>query len=274
MPIALKGNLTYFAADEVMYLLSRFKKTGRLDIGKGSVYFQEGNVVHAKTSELEGLDAFYALSMMEEGEFTFYADEKASKNTISSPLVELFQEIERRRTEIQEVLRELPPLDTVPAKSIKGPTKEKIAMKKHHWKILILVDGKRNLEQIVRESGFEKSDALRSIVWLFNEGLIYDPKEKERIIKEGIKKIKVFLKEFGEGPWQDIIRRKLDEAGLNKYISVTNTDILITNKNIDIPPEKLKTWLIDTLDALKSKAEELLGKIIVKKKWKALDGVR
>ncbi len=274
MPAALRGNLTYFSPEEVMYLLSRFKKTGRLDMGNGSVYFHDGNVVHAKTSELEGLDAFFALAMKEEGEFTFYPDEKAPKNTVSSPLAELFQEIERRKAEIEEVMKELPPLDTVPAKSTKTPSKEKIEMKKKHWKILILVDGKRSLKQIINECGFEKSEAMRSIVWLFNEGLIYDPKEKERIIKEGTQKLKVFLKEFGEGPWIDIIKKKLDEGGLSSYLSIAGTDVLITNKEIDIPPDRLKEWFNGTLQELKGKAEELLGKIIVKKKWKAVDGAR
>jgi len=274
MPAALRGNLTYILPEEVMYLLSRFKKTGRLDMGSGSVYFHGGNVVHAKATELEGVDAFYSLAMKEEGEFTFYPDEKAPKNTISVPLAELFQEIERRKAEIEEVMKELPPLDTVPAKSTKTPAKEKIEMKKTHWKILILVDGKRNLRQIVNESGIEKSEAMRSIVWLFNEGLIYDPKEKERIIKEGTQKLKVFLKEFGEGPWIEIIKKKLDEGGLSSYLSIAGTDVLVTNKEMDIPPDRLKEWFNSTLQELKNKAEELLGKIIVKKKWKAIDGAR
>jgi len=42
MPAALRGNLTYILPEEVMYLLSRFKKTGRLDMGSGSVYFHGG----------------------------------------------------------------------------------------------------------------------------------------------------------------------------------------------------------------------------------------
>ncbi|MEJ2355730.1 MAG: DUF4388 domain-containing protein, partial [candidate division WOR-3 bacterium] len=57
--VAIEGDLLYFSIKEIFYLLSRFKKTGRLIIkGEGNVYVSDGKVLHAEKNKLEGLEAF------------------------------------------------------------------------------------------------------------------------------------------------------------------------------------------------------------------------
>ncbi len=272
MANVLSGDLSFFHSEEIMYLLSRFKKNGRLHFENiGDIFFLEGNPVHAKSSQLEGVEAFYYLAAVEKGNIEFYPDEKPPVNTINENLADLFSEIERRKEELKEVLKQLPPLSTVPHKSTNTPSKDKVVMKKIHWKLLILVDGKRNLKEIAEDCKYGKSEAMRGLLWLFNEGLIYDPRMKQRVIEEGSKKIKKILETFGEGPWLDVLKGKIENSDLKNVLRLAGKDLIITKKDFTVNPEKLKIWFDDTINAIKNNIEEILGKILVNKKWGNID---
>jgi len=272
MANVLSGDLSFFNPEEIMYLLSRFKKNGRLHFKNiGDIFFLNGNPVHAKSSQLEGVDAFYYLSAIEKGNIEFYPDEKPPVNTINEELADLFSEIERKREELKEVLKQLPPLSTVPSKSTNTLSKGKVVMEKIHWKLLILVDGKRNLKEIAEECKYGKSEAMRGLLWLFNEGLIYDPEMKQRVIEEGRKKIKKILETFGNGPWLDTIKEKIENSDFKNAITLAGKDLIFRKKDFVANPEKLNIWFDETINAVKNSLEEILGKILVKKKWRNID---
>lgn len=275
MAETLNGDLKYFKMDEILYFLSRFKKSGKLAISQSSIFFQEGNIVHAQDNDLNGQEALFNIVLKEHGNFKFVADEKPEIITINEQLSDLFEEIERRKIEIEEVKKNLPPLDTIPLKSSKTEGKVKIEMNKTHWKLLISVDGKKNLGEIIETSGLEKGTSMRALKYLFEQGLIFDPKARERIIKKWTTKINKFFELFsGEKIWKEIIDERVKAENFEGFAEVKDNKIVILKQDLPVGEDKLEDWFKETLDNLKKKAEELLGKIIVNKKWKIVDDTK
>lgn len=269
--VALDGDLLYFPLVELFYLLSRFRKTGRLIIKeKGNIYISEGKVTHAETEYTDGLDAFYALCLVKSGSFNFQPNEKASIDTISKPLSELLEEIDTKEAELREYNKDLPPLSTIPEKSTKVPEGEKVALKKDEWRVLILADGKRTIEKIIEVSPLSDIDTYKSLSWLFEEGLIYDPKEKLRILNEGIDKVNKFIKAFGDGPWIKSAQEFIKENELEDAISLAGNYLVLLKKSFPLDLDETKEFFNKLMLTLKEKASETLGKLLVNKKMKEL----
>lgn len=268
---SLEGNLIHFPLIELFYLLSRFRKTGRLTIReKGNIYISEGKITHAETEYSDGLDAFYALCLVKSGNFYFQPDEKASINTISKPLSKLLEDIDTREAELREYNKDLPPLSIVPEKSSKVPEGGKIALKKDDWKILILADGNRNIEEIIGVSPLSEIDTYKSLSWLFKEGLLYDPEEKMRLLNEGIDMVNKFIKVFGEGPWIKVAQDFIIDNKLENNISLAGSYLVLLTKNFPLDLNKTKEFFNNFMITLRDKAIETLGKLLANKKMKEL----
>ncbi len=269
--VAIEGDLLYFSIKEIFYLLSRFKKTGRLIVkGQGNVYVSDGKVLHAEMDKLEGLEAFFSIGLKREGKFVFQPDEKPTVNTIFQPLTELIDEIDTREAQVEEFKKDLPPGSIIPQKSSKAPEGDKIALKKDEWKILILADGKKKLSEIIELSPLTELDTLKSLSWLFKESLLYDPEEIKRILEKGIEDANAFLKAFGEGPWLEGLEKLIYKYELKDAVSFDGKGLKIDKKKFSLDLEKTKQFFSEILNCLQGKATEVLGKLLVNKKLKEI----
>jgi hypothetical protein len=269
---AIEGDLLYFSIKEIFYLLSRFKKTGRLIVKEeGNVYVSDGKVLHAEMDKKEGLEAFFSIGMKREGRFVFQPDEKPAVNTIFQPLSELIDEIETREAQVEEFKKDLPPDSIIPEKSSKTPEGDKIALKKDEWKVLILADGKKKISEIIKLSPLSKLDTLKALSWLFKESLLYDPEERKRVLEEGLNKTNVFLKAFGDGPWIEELNSIIEKYEVKNSVSLNGKSLKINNKRFSLDLEKTKEFFSEIIDSLESKAVETLGKLLVNKKMKEID---
>jgi hypothetical protein len=269
---AIEGDLLYFSIKEIFYLLSRFKKTGRLIVKEeGNVYVSDGKVLHAEMDKKEGLEAFFSIGMKREGRFVFQPDEKPAVNTIFQPLSELIDEIETREAQVEEFKKDLPPDSIIPEKSSKTPEGDKIALKKDEWKVLILADGKKKISEIIKLSPLSKLDTLKALSWLFKESLLYDPEERKRVLEEGLNKTNVFLKTFGDGPWIEELNSIIEKYEVKNSVSLNGKSLKINNKKFSLDLEKTKEFFSEIIDSLESKAVETLGKLLVNKKMKGID---
>ncbi len=269
--VAIEGDLLYFSIKEIFYLLSRFKKTGRLIVKEeGNVYVSDGKVLHAEMDNQEGLEAFFSIGMKKEGKFVFQPDEKPAVNTIFQPLAELIDQIETREAQFDEFKKDLPPDSIIPQKSSKTPEGDKIILKKDEWKVLILADGKKKLSEIISLSPLPELDTLKALSWLFKESLLYNPEERKRVLEEGIKKTNMFLKAFGDGPWLDGLDELIEEYGVRDAVSFNGKSFNINNKKFSLDLEKTKEFFSEILNSLEKKAIEALGKLLVNKKKKEL----
>lgn len=89
-----KGNLKHFKLADLLNIFGQSKKTGQLLIesdDQGHLYFQQGNLVHAEFSLLEGENAFYKLMTIENGDFNFIENITTNKTTITKDTSELIR---------------------------------------------------------------------------------------------------------------------------------------------------------------------------------------
>lgn len=219
----LKADIGYFSVVEVLYFLSMNKKTGKLTVKsqqEGEIYIEEGKCSHAKLAEMEGLDALLEISLFTEGSMNFEPNILPEKKTLSGDTGVLFEEVEKRSKEIRDMENKLPPLDAVLLKS-ENPPDEKLKLRKNDWKILSLVDSKKSLRQIISESGIGIFETYKSISFLVEKGLIFDPEEGKRRGKELIDFLNAVVEEYSKDSIElrksclSFIKASLKNSGFN-----------------------------------------------------------
>lgn len=95
----LRGNLKDFSLPDIIQLVGFGRKTGvlRVDCGNGgaALFFDDGNVVHAEKSGMEGEAAVYSLFRIPEGEFRFQTETPPPGRTIYMDPTNLVMEAAR-----------------------------------------------------------------------------------------------------------------------------------------------------------------------------------
>ncbi|GAB4279508.1 MAG: hypothetical protein Kow0092_35300 [Deferrisomatales bacterium] len=95
----LRGNLKDFSLPDIVQLVGFGRKTGVLQLHcgetSGSLYFEEGKVVHAERGEECGEPAVFALFHLSEGDFRFRADVPPPQRTIAMDSTNLVMEAAR-----------------------------------------------------------------------------------------------------------------------------------------------------------------------------------
>ena len=70
----VSGSLTEMSLPDVIQILSNGRKGGRLHVSSGGkvgeIHFKEGQIHNARFGELAGEDAFYAILVLSEGDFS------------------------------------------------------------------------------------------------------------------------------------------------------------------------------------------------------------
>ena len=279
MERALECDLKYFSLSEILFLMEKFKKTGKLEITykdkKGEIYVEEGKCVHSSYSNVEGIDAVYEMAQIIEGTLTFIPSALSDKKTISAPFTVLQEEIEKRSYEIRGLKEKLPPLDTVMVKSDKPPSPE-LTLRKTDWKLLTLIDGKRNLREVIEESGLGLLESYKSLVYLKEQGLIIDPEESKKAREKLLKFLNVWVYELS-GELEEELKKNAefiieniknsnpaigDNLGFEKEFKF-NSNINLSFKDVEEIQKQLE-------EVLKSKLEENFSKILAKKKFEAI----
>jgi len=169
------GDLREVPLEDVVDTVCRTGKTGKIFLSSGErtgvVSFAGGTVVGAETDSARGEDAFYLMMEWEEGTFRFrHARGDSIEGNMHADPVELLMEGTRRRDEARELLRLLGGENAVffPASSPGPGAQADPAMEK----VRVLVDGRRTLEGILRESGMSRWETLKALERLQAEGTI------------------------------------------------------------------------------------------------------
>ena len=100
---AISGELSEFMMLELIQWLHNNKKTGRLWLSRlyqrGSIYFEDGNVVQARLGDEEGEEAIYRMFRWKEGRFEFELGEQPVLANVSKSTVEILLECGKRADE-------------------------------------------------------------------------------------------------------------------------------------------------------------------------------
>lgn len=104
---AIGGELSEFLVIELIQWLHQNQKTGRLWLSRlyhrGSIYFERGNIVHARLGDVEGEEAIYAMSRWREGRFEFEVGPQPLIPNVEKTTMEILLECGRRIDE-QKIL--------------------------------------------------------------------------------------------------------------------------------------------------------------------------
>jgi hypothetical protein len=277
--MGLRASLSDFSASQIFFLLAKFNKTGRVELRtteeKGEVFFVKGNVTHAKCSKTTGVEALYNLSVFNSGEIEFFTDEKSPEVTIKDEVSSLIGEIERRKVELNEITAKLPPFDTILIKS-PNPPKDSVALRKDDWRILVLMDGKNSVKQAVEKSGLGALTVYKTIAWLLEKGLVFDPKEMERTLKERVAFLNTLIKELAtlgisEKDWIHNVKTIIESTDSGARV----LDILVTGgtvlslkakKNYDVSKEEIEAVFAKVVKSLDEKCKSEFGPMLAKTK--------
>ncbi len=171
----LSGSLQDKNFPEAFQLAMAYGKSGSLVLKdgerEGRVYLNDGNVVHATYGELEGEEAFFELSVWNEGQFSYVVGEPLPTSTIKTSGTSLLMEATRRMDEWNLISSKIPNFDVVPHR-VSTTASESIRLTKSDWKVLSRVDGKRSIRAVAEAIGLDHFDCGRTVFGLMTLGVL------------------------------------------------------------------------------------------------------
>lgn len=279
----LTAKLEVFSGVELINLISQGKRTGVLyfDISgeKGELCFNEGVPVHAAYKSLFGEEALYNIMIEKQGTVSFKDNLPVKEHTIQNcNTAELMNQIEKRKVEFDDLAKRLPPFEAVLEKRADG-IGENISLRKSDWAVIRIVDGRKNIRTVIKESKLPLLEAYKTLEYLLSKGMIFDKSQSERLKQILLTSMNNILDAFSikganTKDWAlaliDMIMGSGYETigGMIKY----SNDSLSAEESIvkvidEEKVEKIKKLLYK---ASLEKASGDLGQMIAKKKYKEL----
>jgi hypothetical protein len=282
--MSLQANLSDFNLSEIIYLLVHFKKTGVITVkaGKnyGEIYLDQGRAVHAALGDVKGSEAVYGLCLESSGEAKFTPGARSSEETIKEGADALIQEGDRRRMEMAEVLKSLPPFNTVLVRTAQAPDETGVTIRRSDWTILALINGKKDIRTIIEDSKLGVLEVAKTLAWFLSKNLVADPLEVERVLEEKVGLINLMLEEFGVkgtgvAPWMELAKSVLAEADkgghLLRHLEFSGFSVRIKEgSKTDLVKEDVIAAGNQVAEALHQKGIKEYGPMLAKHKYQAV----
>lgn len=158
--MAIRGNLSEASLPDVLQLLAMGSKTGCLTLqvndGSGSIYFENGRVCYASlsTRTLDTDDAVFAMFNWTHGAFSFEPGENPPAGVVRTAVdpQALLLEGARRVDEWSLIEKKVPNFDIVFALDRQQMLHNTIAFSRDQQALLPLIDGNRNVRELMQES--------------------------------------------------------------------------------------------------------------------------
>lgn len=171
--MALSGTLEDLSFAEIVQVINQGHKTGDLIIRRKSeqarIYFADGEIIHASmtapppASPVEGAEVVYRLLGWKEGDFEFKRIRVWVVRNITESTDELVLEGMKRLDEWEHVQEEITDWNVVLRLRAGNVGDQYDELTDAGRTILRLVDARRNVADIIRESGFDPNQALVTI---------------------------------------------------------------------------------------------------------------
>ncbi|MBD3287014.1 DUF4388 domain-containing protein [candidate division WOR-3 bacterium] len=211
MTYDLSGDLSKFGLPDIIQLLTTGQKSGELVVRSGngrggaSLFFKEGNLVHAVCGENDGVKAFENLIRWEAGSFEFIPNREPRKRTMNTAAHVVLLQTFARLDEMHQIQQNLPPDDInlfIVAHIGNAPE-----ITVEDWKVLALVNGRRSIARICQKFGDELK-AKTTLLKLYKEGLI-SPEPPETDWRRLVPILRSSVEEKGERSLPPRIRTNL-----------------------------------------------------------------
>ncbi len=174
--MAFQGSLRELPLPDIVQLVSVSGKTGRFALRReghpgGEIYLRGGQIVHARTGDLEGEEAIYELAIWPEGDFTFHAGEDSPRHTIQKSNTNLLMEAARRIDEWQVLSKRIPSTRLVPVYTDQTTTTS-VSLTPQEWRLVCRIDERRSIEEIATGMGLSPFDTCKLLYGLITSGLV------------------------------------------------------------------------------------------------------
>ncbi len=175
--MALKGQIGNVGLSDIAQLLHLNKKTGMLKVDSkevsGVIYFNSGSVVDAETKDNTGEIAAYELFQVQSGTFEFMPTPPHKRITIKQTLHDLVLESARQKDTIKR-LREVIPDNDMVFRAVVDPRLDSLQgnLTRDEVVLLNLLDGTRDVNDLVEDSGLSEFKVLTLLVDLYDKKYI------------------------------------------------------------------------------------------------------
>ena len=178
--MAIKGSLKEASLPDVLQLLSMGKKTGCLGLSFhdsfGSIYFESGRICHASivNRPLDTENAVYTLFTWTSGTFNFEAgvEPEAGAPLVSVDPQSLLLEGARRVDEWSLIEKKIPSFDLVYSIDRPRLTMNRDKLTPEQETLLPLIDGHRDINALVRDSGLGEFEVGKALYGLLNASFL------------------------------------------------------------------------------------------------------
>lgn len=183
----LQGTFETLTLTEVLGLLARSNKSGALLLeagpATGVVHVDAGRCFAAESSEQRGpvesapallarlVDVCFAVSRQEGGSFRFASGEKPEWSSEPVDLDVAIEELEHLLDEWREIQEVVPSLDCRVRLS-EELTVDQLPVDRQRWKLLVAIDGRRTVRDLVQRTGRPVLDTCHELVALVEAGAV------------------------------------------------------------------------------------------------------
>ncbi len=182
----------------------------------------------------------------------------------------------RSKVKVEKLFEKLPPFDKVLLKSpLLG--KSKIAMRKSDWQILSLVDGRKNIYQILADSPLSMLETLHSIQWLMNAGLLFEKDISIKLMESKVNRVNRLISLIKEKvDWKKMVKETISnfrvEEILKEAVEIGDEEIKINRDKIFLNARVIENFFIELYDNLFHEMERSLTEEEIKKIINVLKG--
>ena len=171
------GQLADMSVVDLMQAIDNGRKSGTLHVAsireRGSMHFQQGQLVDAELGDLRGERAVYRMLLWEAGRFEFDIGDVHVGSTISTSTQGVLMEGMRRVDEWDGLTSQLPSLDSIFEINDVELVDRLAEIPDEVNAVLRHVDGKRTLMDVVDAAQGDELEILSTLAKLYAEGLIY-----------------------------------------------------------------------------------------------------
>jgi len=180
--VALSGTLDDLSFAEIVQVINQGRKSGELRIGRtqeqAQISFYGGEITQALLKlqapmvPIEGAEVIYRLLGWKEGDFYFQRDNRKRARMIQETTDELILEGMKRLDEWENVTSEINDASVILRVKAGNLAERYEDLSDDARTVLRLVDAKRDISGIIRESGFDPSRAWQAITDLMTHEVV------------------------------------------------------------------------------------------------------
>jgi len=174
--MALQGTFEEVSFAELLQMLNVGHKSGRLTVRRGEeeavLFLCRGEVARAVSRREQGRDLVYRLLGWKTGEFSFERTEEPVARDIEESTEALILEGMKRFDEWERFEAEMPDMQVVLRQRAFAIVEHLDDLSLEAQALLPLVDARRDVAAIIRESGLEPMQALAAVGELLGRGIV------------------------------------------------------------------------------------------------------